>query len=103
MDREDQDLPNRIPDRDRPSLSSDAHRHRALLVHHLEEVLSLYDALNEGDGESAANAQRSLNEAKKILRAGLHASRSLPTPPASATILPFPAASLAPKPDAGDE
>jgi len=98
MDRDEND-PHRIaPATHGPPGDSETHRNWARLERRLAEALDVYDVLDLADGESAANVQRALNEAKKVLRTRygrrpLEVSRQ-----SAAVILPFPVAARAPRP-----
>ncbi len=48
--------------------ADDPRRTVALLARRLEEALTLYDALDQGDGQHAADVQSALDDAKRFLR-----------------------------------
>lgn len=77
-----------------PSAPNEAHRRYALLARHLEEVLHLYDALDEGDTDHAAHAQSALDNVKRRLRTR-YGTAEAPTPLPEAQILLFPAPTAA--------
>lgn len=49
-------------------MTVETHRKWVTLVRHLDQALALLDALDEGDSDSAAYAQRAINAAKRELR-----------------------------------
>ena len=52
----------------RAPISAGEHRKWIKLIDHLEAALKMLDALDEGDGKSAAFAQRAVDGAKRELR-----------------------------------
>jgi hypothetical protein len=60
MDRDESNRNSKKPD--------DPRRTIALLARRLEEALTLYDALDHGDGQHAADVQSALDDAKRTLR-----------------------------------
>lgn len=68
-------LTRRLGSAPEPTISAEQHRRWVRLIAHLEGALSLLDELDEGDGQSAAFAQRAVNAAKKELRQRLREQR----------------------------
>lgn len=94
MDRNDNDAHRGTKAETASGPPDETHRRCVLLARHLEQVLHLYDELDEGDSNRAAHAQSALDDVKRRLRTQ-YGPASPPAPLPQAQILLFPAPAAA--------